>query len=136
MLVRQRSRVGGGGTQWCPNARPQVKAWIRRACLCQATVEPQRHDQPPDPARFQPCRLSAFASAGLLFDPQPESERGLSVTMGQDWGGEATGGIDALFAANLLEQRSGVEGTSRWTLEVAYGLPAFAGRFTGAPCLM
>ena len=72
-------------------------------------------------------------SAGLVFDPQPESERGLSVTLGQDWGGEATGGIDALFAANPLEQRSGVEGTSRWTLEAAYGLPAFAGRFTGAP---
>ena len=72
-------------------------------------------------------------SAGLVFDPQPESQRGLSVTMGQDWGGEATGGIDALFAANPLEQRSGVEGTSRWTLEAAYGLPAFAGRFTGAP---
>ena len=72
-------------------------------------------------------------SAGLVFDPQPESERGLSVTLGQDWGGDATGGIDALFAANPLEQRSGVEGTSRWTLEAAYGLPAFAGRFTGAP---
>ena len=72
-------------------------------------------------------------SAGLVFDPQPESQRGLSVTMGQDWGGAATGGIDALFAANPLEQRNGVEGTSRWTLEAAYGLPAFAGRFTGAP---
>ena len=72
-------------------------------------------------------------SAGLVFDPQPDSKRGLSVTLGQDWGGEATGGIDALFAANPLEQRSGVEGTSRWTLEAAYGLPAFAGRFTGAP---
>ena len=72
-------------------------------------------------------------SAGLVFDPNPDSERGLSVTLGQDWGGEATGGIDALFAANPLEQRSGVEGTSRWTLEASYGLPAFAGRFTGAP---
>ena len=72
-------------------------------------------------------------SAGLAFDPQPESQRGLSVTMGQDWGGAATGGIDALFAANPLEQRNGVEGSSRWTLEASYGLPAFAGRFTGAP---
>ena len=72
-------------------------------------------------------------SAGLVFDPNPDSKRGLSVTMGQDWGGAATGGIDALFAANPLEQRNGVEGTSRWTLEAAYGLPAFAGRFTGAP---
>ena len=72
-------------------------------------------------------------SASLIFDPNPETERGLSVSLGQEWGGQATDGLDALFAANPLEQRSGVEGTSHWSLEAAYGFPVFAGHFTGSP---
>ena len=72
-------------------------------------------------------------SASLIFDPNPETERGLSVSLGQEWGGQATDGLDALFAANPLEQRSGVEGISHWSLEAAYGFPVFAGHFTGSP---
>ena len=72
-------------------------------------------------------------SASLIFDPNPETERGLSVSLGQEWGGQATDGLDALFAANPLEQRSGVEGTSHWSLEAAYGFPVFSGHFTGSP---
>ena len=74
-------------------------------------------------------------SASLIFDPNPETERGLSVSLGQEWGGQATDGLDALFAANPLEQRSGVEGTSHWSLKAAYGFPVFAGHFTGSPYL-
>ena len=72
-------------------------------------------------------------SAGLAFDPKPATDRGFSLSLGQDWGGEATGGIDALFASDPLAQRTGTEATSRWTLEAAYGLPAFSEHFTGSP---
>ncbi|MDE0460113.1 MAG: hypothetical protein OXI15_22725, partial [Chromatiales bacterium] len=40
---------------------------------------------------------------------------------------------DALFAPDPLEDRTGGEAASRWTMEAAYGLPAFGGRFTGSP---
>ena len=58
---------------------------------------------------------------------------GFSLSLGQDWGEEATGGIDALFASDPLAQRTGTEATSRWTLEAAYGVPAFSEHFTGSP---
>lgn len=68
----------------------------------------------------------------MASDPDPGSERGLSLSMRQDFGGTATGGLDALFAPDLLEDRTGAEAASRWQAEVAYGL-AFGGRFTGSP---
>ena len=76
-------------------------------------------------------------SAQLSFDPAPSSGRGLSLSLGQDWGGRASGGLDALFAPEPLEDRTGSTGSgeasSRWSMEAAYGLPAFGGRFTGSP---
>ena len=53
--------------------------------------------------------------------------------MRQALGGQADGGLDALFAPNPLGERSGAEATSRWTAEAAWGFPAFGGRFTGSP---
>ncbi len=73
-------------------------------------------------------------AASLVFDPDPASRRGLSLTLTQDWGGAAQGGLDALFAPDPLDRRSGGdETTARWTAEAAYGFPAFGGRFTGSP---
>ena len=73
-------------------------------------------------------------AASLAFDPNPGTERGLSLTLRQDWGGSAQGGLDALFATDPLADRTGIgEATSRWQAEAAYGLPAFSGRFTGSP---
>ncbi|WP_420604425.1 Calx-beta domain-containing protein [Methylobacterium sp.] len=73
-------------------------------------------------------------AASLAFDPNPSSERGLSLTLRQDWGGSAQGGLDALFATDPLADRTGIgEAESRWQAEAAYGLPAFSGRFTGSP---
>ncbi|MCY3819143.1 MAG: hypothetical protein OXH52_07255, partial [Gammaproteobacteria bacterium] len=40
---------------------------------------------------------------------------------------------DALFAADPLGNRMGQDMTARWTLEAAYGIPAFGERFIGAP---
>ena len=46
---------------------------------------------------------------------------------------QANGGLDALFAPDPLADRAGSEETSRWTVEGAWGFPAFANRFTGSP---
>ena len=72
-------------------------------------------------------------AASLGFDPDPASERGPSFSVRQALGGRAAGGLDALFAPELLEARSGNEAASRWTAEAAWGLPAFGGRFTASP---
>ena len=72
-------------------------------------------------------------AAALGFDPRPETERGPSFSLRQDFGGPASGGLDALFQSAPLDERSGGEATSRWTAEAAYGLPAFGGRYTGSP---
>ncbi|MCY3728326.1 MAG: hypothetical protein OXF97_04925 [Nitrospira sp.] len=73
-------------------------------------------------------------AASLVFDPAPATQRGPSVSLRQDWGGQATSGLDALFASNPLAQRAGSgHATSRWAAEAAWGFPAFGGRFTGSP---
>ena len=72
-------------------------------------------------------------SAALTLDPAPETKRGLSLSLRQDFGGRAEGGLDALFAPDPLEDRTGSEAESRWAVEAAYGLPAFGGRWTGSP---
>ena len=74
-------------------------------------------------------------AASFAFDPDPASERGLSLALRQEMGGQAAGGLDALFRAEPLEDRAGSGSTSRWTAEAAYGFPAFSGRFTGSPHL-
>ena len=53
--------------------------------------------------------------------------------MRQAFGGEARGGLDALFATDPLEDRTGSEAASRWQAEAAWGLPVFGGRWTGSP---
>ena len=72
-------------------------------------------------------------AASLGFDPDPATERGPSFALRQEFGARATGGLDALFALDPLEDRTGGEAASRWTMEAAYGVPAFGGRFTGSP---
>ena len=73
-------------------------------------------------------------SAALAYDPAPATQRGASLSLRQDFGGRATGGLDALFAPDPLDDRTGGgEATSRWAVEAAYGLPAFGGRWTGSP---
>ena len=72
-------------------------------------------------------------AASLGFDPDPATERGPSFALRQEFGARATGGLDALFAPDPLEDRTGGEAASRWTMEAAYGVPAFGGRFTGSP---
>ncbi len=73
-------------------------------------------------------------AASLAFDPDPASARGPSLTLRQDWGGEATGGLDRLFTPETLEDRTGgAEDEIRWQAQAAYGFPLFSGAFTGSP---
>ena len=73
-------------------------------------------------------------SAALAYDPAPATQRGASLSLRQDWGGKAAGGLDALFQPQGLDDRTGGgEATSRWAVEAAYGLPVFGGRWTGSP---
>ena len=73
-------------------------------------------------------------AASLAFDPDPATKRGPSLTLTQDWGGQAKGGLDALFTPQTLDRRGGSgEATARWQAEAAWGFPAFSGRFTGSP---
>ena len=74
-------------------------------------------------------------SAALSFDPSPQSRLGPRFSLRQDMGGQASGGLDALFASNPLADRMGQEAASRWTAEASWGLPAFRGRFIGTPTL-
>ena len=73
--------------------------------------------------------------ASFVFDPQPDSQRGLSLTIGQDWGGQSTGGLDALFAEQSISERTGSASESRWHAQAAYGFSMLSGRFTGSPYL-
>ena len=72
-------------------------------------------------------------AASLAFDLDPATQRGPSLSLRQEFGGQAQGGLDALFQPATLEDRTGSEATSRWNMEAAYGLPAFGGRWTGSP---
>ena len=73
-------------------------------------------------------------AASLAFDPDPATKRGPSLTLAQDWGGQAKDGLDALFTPQTLDRRGGSgAATARWQAEAAYGFPAFSGRFTGSP---
>ena len=72
-------------------------------------------------------------AAALAFDPDPATQRGPSLSLRQEFGGQANGGLDALFQPAALEDRTGSEASSRWSMEAAYGFPAFGGRWTGSP---
>ena len=71
-------------------------------------------------------------AASLAFDPDPATRRGPSLSLRQEFGGQANGGLDALFQPAALEDRTGSEATSRWAMEAAWGFPAFGGRWTGS----
>ncbi|MYB34932.1 MAG: hypothetical protein F4X92_07390 [Gammaproteobacteria bacterium] len=74
-------------------------------------------------------------SVSLEWDPMPETESGLSLSLRQERG-EPSGGIESLFSAGPLAEDigSGEQGQEQqWTLEASYGRPAFGGRYIGGP---
>ena len=70
-------------------------------------------------------------AVSFLYDPNPASARGPSVSMRQEIG-EPTGGEDVLFAPGPLEEVGG-EATTRQEVEAAWGFPALGGDYTGSP---
>ena len=112
----------GGGLAWLDRARGIAAEVSGRALLTHASGGFREH---------------GFAGS-LTWDPRPDSERGLKLTLRQAVGAEANGGVDALLArgtmAGLAANDNG-DALRQRRLEVrlGYGLPAFADRFTATP---
>ena len=87
------------------------------------------------------------ASAGLAWDPRPDTDRGLSLSLRQGWGASPTGGMDALLGRETLAglaandnpgsgagaSGNGFEAASRLEAGIGYGIVMFGGGFTGTP---
>ena len=69
----------------------------------------------------------------LAHESDGRRERGFSLALRQETGGQLEGGLDALLAPETFDGGFGVETPSRWAAEAAYGIPAFGGRFTASP---
>ena len=69
-------------------------------------------------------------SMALVYDPDPDSGRGLSLSMRQETGNPGST-MDDFLTSSLPGGAD--EGGTHWTTELAYGLPAVGGSFTGSP---
>ena len=77
-------------------------------------------------------------SGSLAFDPRPDSERGLKLTVSHAMGASASGGMDALYGrptmAGLVANEDGDElSRRRFEARLGYGLAVFGDRFTATP---
>ena len=112
----------GGGLTWSDRSRGIAAEVSGRGLLTHASSGFREH---------------GFAGS-LSWDPRPETERGVSLTLRQSMGAGATGGVDALLSrgtmAGLAANDNG-DALRQRRLEVrlGYGFPAFAGRFTSTP---
>ncbi len=72
-------------------------------------------------------------SAAFSFDPRPQTERGLSLSLKQDYGSQSSGGMESLFASGPLQDSPEEAGAiePRWTAEAAWGHHLDRTRFTG-----
>ena len=85
------------------------------------------------------------ASASFAWDPRPETDRGLSLSLARSLGAPPSGGMDALLSRETLADLatnengtgdgSGFRAAGRLEGEIGYGLPAFGGGFTSTPNL-
>ncbi len=79
------------------------------------------------------------ASVSFAYRPRPETDRGLSLSLGQSWGASPSGGMDALLGRETLaglaanDDGGRFEASSRLEGELGYGFAAFGGAFTGTP---
>ncbi len=74
-------------------------------------------------------------SASVRYDPRPETDRGLSVSLSQTTGTGPAGSADELMTATAIEDISGGSATRAGSMhaKAGYGLPAFGGSMTGIP---
>ena len=80
-------------------------------------------------------------SGSLVWDPSPDTDRGVSLKIGRHAGAEASGGVRALFdrgsPAGIWPAEEGAGGVGgghrRLEATLGYGFPAFGGRYTATP---
>ena len=76
-------------------------------------------------------------SGTLSFDPAPDSERGLSLSIVQSVGAQASGGADALFErttlAGLGAEEDDALSARRLDARIGYGLGVLDDRYTATP---
>ena len=72
-------------------------------------------------------------SLSFDYDPAPNTEEGLSVSLHQEIGVRSKGGLEALFDSEPLATRTDGEKENRVRLEAGYGVPVLGGRFIGSP---
>ncbi len=75
-------------------------------------------------------------SAAFAWDPRPQTEQGLSLSLMQSWGASSSGGMEALLSRDTLVGLAANDESPvgrRLEVELGYGLAVFGGDFTGAP---
>ncbi len=75
-------------------------------------------------------------SGTLAFDPAPETERGLSVSLTQNLGGPSAGGADALLEHTTLTGLGADDGAlsvRRLDARIGYGFGVYGDRYTATP---
>ena len=112
----------GGGLAWSDRARGITAEVSGRGLLTHASSGFREH---------------GFAGS-VSWDPTPDSERGLKLTLRQAVGAEAKGGVDGLLSrgtmAGLAANDNGDgDGRRRREVKFGYGFGMFEGRFTGTP---
>ena len=110
----------GGGLAWSDRASGIGAEVSGRALLTHASGGFREH---------------GFAGS-LTWDPTPDLERGLKLTLRQSVGAEANEGVDALLSrgtmAGLAANDNG-DGRRRREVKFGYGFGMFEGRFTATP---
>ena len=110
----------GGGLAWSDRARGITAEVSGRGLLTHASSGFREH---------------GFAGS-VSWDPTPDSERGLKLTLRQAVGAEAKGGVDGLLSretmAGLAANDNG-DGRRRREVKFGYGFGMFEGRFTATP---
>ena len=112
----------GGGLAWSDRARGITAEVSGRGLLTHASSGFREH---------------GFAGS-VSWDPTPDSERGLKLTLRQAVGAEAKGGVDALLSRGTMAGLAANDNGDafrqrRLEVRLGYGLPAFADRFTTTP---
>ena len=81
------------------------------------------------------------AAASLTWEPQPDSEHGLSAGLTQSWGASPSGGMEALLQRRSMAELAATDNdgavrfvaAGRLEAELGYGLPLWDGAFTLTP---
>ena len=110
----------GGGLAWSDRASGIGAEVSGRALLTHASGGFREH---------------GFAGS-LTWDPTPDLERGLKLTLRQSVGAEANEGVDALLSRGTmagLAANDNSDGRRRREVKFGYGFGMFEGRFTATP---